>query len=253
MKTRLLLALFFGALLPARPVLAQRPAQAAFATAEAAARHQAAFAAAVHKAGFKRPADGYYYKYRIDVTKEAALRRAGIDLRAMERSIRIDGAAPYEESSLFADLVVRGTVLSLVTDSSRGACYHSYYKIRVAETWQGRPADTVAVRLVTGPLGNSPGFTFSGAPQLTVGREFVLHLSYVDFAAHEDAQKQGFASCTNNAAPGDFMVMLASPVLGEGVLSTTGQRTITALAVLRRNLQAIAAILDKEHFYQKAF
>ena len=248
-----LLVLLFGALLPARPALAQQPAKAAFATAEAAARHQAAFAAAVRKAGFKRPADGYYYKYRIDVTKEADLRRAGIDLRAMERSIRIDGAAPYEESSLFADLVVRGTVLSLVTDSSRGVCYHSYYKIKVAETWQGRPADTVAVRLVTGPIGDTPGFTFNGAPHLAVGQEFVLHLTYVDFAAHEEAQKRGFASCTNNAAPADFMVVLASPVLGEGVLSTTGQRTITALADLRRSLQAIAAVLDKEHFYQKAF
>ena len=251
MKTRLLLALLFGALLPAWPALAQRPAQAAFATAEAAVRHQAAFAAAVHKAGFKRPVDGYYYKYRIDVTKEADLRRTGIDLRAMERSIRIDGAAPYEESSLFADLVVRGTVLSLVTDSSRGVCYHSYYKIRVAETWQGRPADTVAVRLVTGPVGDTPGFTFCEAPHLAVGQEFILHLTYVDFAAHEEARK--FASCANNATSGDFMVMLASPVLGEGVLSTSGQRTITALADLRRNLQAIAAILDKEHFYQKEF
>lgn len=252
MKTRLLFALLFGALLPARPALAQRPAQAAFATAEAAARHKAAFAATVRKAGLHRPADAYY-KYRIDVTKEADLRRAGIDLRAMERSIRIDGAAPYEESSLFADLVVRGTVLSLVTDSSRGVCYHSYYKIRVAETWQGRAADAVAVRLATGPVGDTPGFTFSGAPQIAVGQEFILHLRYVDFAVDEEAKKLGSPFGTNNATPGDFLLMLASPVQGEGVLSSYGQRTTTALADLRRNLQRIATILDKEHFYQKVF
>ena len=250
MKTRLLLVLLSGALLAARPARAQLPARPAFASDEAAARHKAAFAAAVQRARLRRPADNYY-KYRLDVTQEAALRRAGFDLREMERLIRIDGPGGFQESSMYADLVVRGTVLSLVTDSSRNVCYHSYYKIRVAETWQGRPADTVAVRLVTGPVGNTPGFTFSGAPHLAVGQEFILHLSYVDFAAHEEARK--FAFCANNAAPGDFTVVLASPVLGAGVLNTSGQRSITALTDLRRNLQAIAAILDKEHFYQKAF
>ena len=253
MKPQLLLALLCGCLLAARPARAQLPARAAFASNEAAARHRAAFAAVVRKAGFKRPAEGYYYKYRIDVTKEADLRRAGLDLRELERHIRIDGAAPYEESSLFADLVVRGTVLSLVTDSSRGVCYHAYYQIRVAETWQGRPANTVAVRLVTGPIGDTPGITFSGAPHLVVGQEFILHLRYVDFTVDEETQKLGSPFGINNATLGDFLLMLASPVQGEGVLSSHDQRTVTPLADLRRNLRRIAAILDKEHFYQKEF
>ncbi|UOQ97525.1 hypothetical protein MUN81_20120 [Hymenobacter sp. 5317J-9] len=252
MKPQLLLALLSICLLAARPARAQQPARAAFGSDEAAARHKAAFAAAVHKAGLQRPADGYY-KARIDVTKEAEFRRVGINLRELERRIRIDGPAPYEESSLFADQVVHGTVLSLVTDSSRSVCYHSYYKIRVAETWQGRPAETVAVRLITGPIGNTLGITFSGAPRLAVGQELILHLRYVDFTVDEETQKLGSPFGTNNATPGDFLVMLASPVRGDGVLSGYDQRTITPLADLRRNLKAIAAILDKEHFYQKAF
>ncbi|GAA4033759.1 hypothetical protein GCM10022409_17580 [Hymenobacter glaciei] len=251
MKNRPLPVLLLGTLLAVGPASAQLAPRAAFASDEAAARHKAAFVAVVNKAGFKRPADGYYYKNRIDVTKEAALRRVGIDLRAMERSLRIDGAAPYEESSLFADLVVRGTVLSLVTDSSRGVCYHSRYQIRVTETWQGRPADTVTVRLVTGPIGESLGITYSGAPRIQVGEDVILHLNYVDFAAYEENRK--FGGCANNAAPGDFMVMLASPVQGKGVLSGYDQRTVTSLADLRRDLQRFAAILDKEHFYQKEF
>ncbi len=253
MKNRLLPALLLGALLAVQPARAQLPARAAFASDEAAARHRAAFVAAVRAAGLRRPAENYYYKYRIDVTREAALRRVGLDLREMERNIRIDGAPGYQEASLFADLVVRGKVLSLVTDSSRRVCYHSRYRVRVAETWQGRPADTVTVRLVTGPIGDTPGFTFSGAPHLEVGEEAILHLSYVDFAAHEEAQKMGSYFGANNAAPGDFQVLLASPVQGEQVLSGHDQRTLNPLADLRRDLQRIAAILDKEHFYQKAF
>ena len=252
MKTRLLLSLLFGALLAARPARAQLPARAVFASDEAAARHKAAFAAAVRKAGMARPVD-YYYKYRIDVTQLAALRRAGLDLRRLERGIRIDGPPPYEESSLFADLVVRGTVFSLATDASRRVCFHSRYRVRVAETWQGRPADTVTVQLATGPIGNTLGFTFSGAPQLAVGQELILHLTYFDFAVHEEARKLGLANCINNAAPGDFQVLLASPVQGEQVLSGHDQRTLTPLADLRRNLRRVAEILDKEHFYLKAF
>ena len=235
------------------PLRAQPTARAAFASDEAAAHHKAAFVAAVREAGFLRPADGYYYKYRIDVTREAALRRAGLDLRAMERSFRIDGPGSPQESSLYADVVVRGTVISLVTDSSRRACYHSAYRVRVAETWQGKAADTVTVRLFGGPVGSLGTASVAEAPRLEVGEDAVLHLRYVDFAEDEEAQKQGLSLCTTNAVPGDFGLLLASPVRGGEVLDHYGQRPVAKLADLRRNLQRIAALLDKEHFYQKEF
>ena len=253
MKKRLLRALLFGCLLAARPACAQLPARAAFTSDEAAARHQAAFVAAVRMAGLRRPAENYYYKYRIDVTKEAALRRAGLDLREMERRIRIDGPGGFQESSLLADLVVRGTVLSLVTDSSRGVCYHSRYRVRVAETWQGRPADTVTVRVYSGPLGTLGNVTIAESPHIEVGEEAILHLLYVDFTEDEEAKKRGLSFCANNAAPGDFGLLLASPIRGEWVLDHYGQRPLAKLADLRRDLRRIAAILDKEHFHQKAF
>ncbi|MBO2012053.1 hypothetical protein [Hymenobacter negativus] len=252
MKNQRLFALLVGALLAARPVCAQLPARAAFASDEAAARHRTAFAAVVRKAGFRFPA-AMFYKYRIDVTKEAALRRAGCDLRELDRRIRIDGPGGFQESSLFADLVVHGTVLSLVPDSSRSACYHSAYRVRVAETWQGRPADTLTVRLFSGPLGNSGNITFAEAPRIEVGEEAILHLRYVDFSENEEAKKLGLSLCTNNAAPGDCGLLLASPVRGEWVLDHYGQRPLAPLADLRRDLQRIAALLDKEHFYQKEF
>ncbi|MCI1187748.1 hypothetical protein MON38_09975 [Hymenobacter sp. DH14] len=251
MKPQLLLALLFGCLLAARPAGAQLPARAAFASDEAMARHQAAFAAVVRKAGLRTPA-ATYYKYRIDVTKEDALRRAGFDLRAMDGRIRIDGPGSFQESSLFADVVVRGTVLSLVTDSSRGVCYHSAYRVRVAETWQGKANTIVTVRLFSGPSGNS-NVNVSESPKLQVGEDAILHLRYVDFTEDEEAKKRGLVLCANNAVPGDFGLLLASTVRGDEVLDHYGQRPLAKLTDLRRQLQRIAAILDKEHFYQKAF
>jgi len=227
-------------------------ASGAFASAEAAARHRAGFAAAVRKAGLKRPADGYYYKYRIDVTREAALRRAGVDLRELERFIRIDGPGSYQESSLYADVVVRGTVLSIVTDSSRRVCYHSTFRVRVAEVWQGQPTDTITVRLANGPLGTGR-VHFGETANLHVGEDVVLHASYVDFAQFAEVKKLGLNTCANNAAPGDFTVLLATPLRGNEVLSGDGLRPVAKLADLRRNLRHLAAILDKEHFYQKVF
>ncbi|WP_460504178.1 hypothetical protein, partial [Hymenobacter agri] len=227
-------------------------ARAAFASAEAAARHRAAFEAVVRRAGFRFPA-AMFYKYRIDVTKEEGLRQAGFDLRELDRRIRIDGPGGFQESAVFADVVVRGTVLSLVTDSSRNACFHSAYRVRVAETWQGQAAGIVTVRLYGGPVGNAGIIRIAEAPHIEVGEEAILHLRYVDFAADEDARKQGLSLCTNNAAPGDFGLLLASPVQGEWVLDHYGQRPLAKLSDLRRQLQRLAEVLDKEHFYQKTF
>lgn len=252
MKNLPIVALLLGSSLLGLPLLAQPAARAAFVSNEASALHKARFAAAVRRAGFRIPAD-QYYKHRIDVTQEAALRRAGLDLRELERNLRIDGPGGHLEMSLYADLVVRGTVIGLVTDSSRRVCYHSRYQVRVAETWQGQPADTIMVRLATGPLGDTNGFTFSGAPRLALGEDVILHLNYVDFAAHEEAKKLGISTCANNADPDDFQPSLATPVQGEWVLSSLDQRPEAKLVDLRRNLQRIAAILDKEHFYQKEF
>ena len=249
----MLLAALFGGTLCGPVARAQLSARAAFASDEAAARHKAAFVAAVRMAGLQRPAENYYYKYRIDVTQEAALRQAGLDLREMEQRIRIDGPGGFKESSLFADLVVRGTVLSLVTDSSRGVCYHSRYRVRVAETWQGKATDTVTVQLYSGPVGDLGNVTIAEAPRIEVGEEAILHLGYVDFAEDEEAKKRGLSLCANNVAPGDFGLLLASPVRGEWVLDHYGQRPLAKLADLRRDLRRIAAILDKEHFYRKAF
>lgn len=246
----LLLASFLsGAVAQAQPT----NARAALVSDEAAARHKAGFVVAVRKAGLKRPADRFYYQSRIDVTKEADLRRAGIDLREMERGIRIDGPGSPQESSLIADVVVRGTVVSLVTDSSRSACYHSAYQVRVAETWQGKAADTVTVRLFGGPVGNLGTVAVAEAPRIEVGEEAILHLRYVDFAEDEEAKKQGLITCANNAVPGNFGLLLALPVRGDEVLDYYGQRPLAKLADLRRTLQRIATILDKEHFYQKVF
>ena len=237
--------------LPASRLRAQPAARAAFASDEAAAQHKARFVAAVQKAGFRRPADTYYYKYRIDITKEAALRRARLDLREMERGV-LCGAPGYQEASLLADLVVRGTVVSVVTDSSRRVCYHSTYKVRVAETWQGLAADTLTFREMSGPLGKGR-VSYFGAPQIVVGEEAILHLMYIDFAEIQEAEKLGLTNCVTNAAPGALLLLLHTPVQGDWVLSSDGRRRVVALADLRRNLRRIAALLDKEHFYQKAF
>ena len=187
------------------------------------------------------------------MTREAALRRAGLDLREMERSFRIDGPGSPQESSLYADVVVRGTVVSLVTDSSRRACYHSAYRVRVAETWQGKAADTVTVRLFGGPVGSLGTVNVAEAPRIGVGEDAFLHLRYVDFTEDKEAKKQGLATCVNHAVPGDFGLLLALPVRGGEVLDHYGQRPVAKLADLRRNLQRIAVLLDKEHFYQKEF
>ena len=229
------------------PLRAQSIEPAPFRTEAEAARHQARFLRAAEKAGYTlRPT--FFYRNRLDVTKTKALRRIGVDMRAMDRQVVIDGSPDFPTAPLYSEVAVHGTVIAQTGDSSRAAFYHSAFTVRVRETWQGQlPADTVVVRLRSGPFGIMQ-LHVSMAPELELGQEVVLFLTPVDFAGFAEAEKQGLLSQKNNAASGDFDLVKAIKVKDGRVFNGK-----VRLARARKYIQRIAAILDKAHFYQKEF
>ena len=192
----------------------------------------------------------FFYRNRLDVTKTRKLRRAGVDMLLMDRQILIDGSYPYKEQTLYADVVVRGRVTAEVTDSSHRVYFHTTFKVKVEEVWQGRlAADTITVQQMAGPVGRFRMHIAEGS-ELHLGEEVILYLSPVDFAAFAEAEKQGLSGGANNAVPGDFYSSKAIPVQKGRI--AYGRAKIE-LAQARRQVKRIAAILDKGHFYQKFF
>lgn len=231
------------------PLLAQTAPVGPFRTEAEAVRHQAAFMAAAQKQGYtSRPS--YFYRNRLDVTKTRELRRAGVDMQRMDRSILIDGSYGYREETLFADWVVRGVVTEETGDSSRRVCFHTTYTISVAEVWQGRlAAKTVTVKTANGPSGTMQ-LHVAESPEFHRGQEVVLYLSRFDLAGFAEAEKQGLSFCTTNATADDFQVSKALVLLPNGTIAGHAGLPV---AEVRAAVQAISAILDKEHFYQKEF
>lgn len=229
------------------PLWAQTKVPAPFHTEAEAARHEANFMVAAKKEGYTlRPT--FFYRNHLDITKTKALRRVGVDMLAMDREILIDGSPDFPAAPLYSDLAVHGTIIRAIGDSSHTAYYHSAFTVRVSEAWQGQPpADTVVVRLRSGPLGTGQ-LHESMAPELAQGQEVVLFLLPVNFAGFAEAEKQGVLYEKNNAAPGDFDLVKAIKVKEGHVFGGK-----VRLARARKYSQRIAAILDKEHFYQKAF
>ncbi len=231
------------------PSWAQTTPVGPFRTEAEAVRHRAAFLAAARKQGYTARPD-FFYRNRLDVTKTRELRRMGVDMRQMDRSFLIDGSYGYREETLFADWVVRGVVTEETGDSSRRACFHTTYTIRVTEVWQGQlHAETVRVKTVNGPLG-TVRVHVAASPDFHQGQEVVLYLSRFELAGIAEAEKQGLSLCTNNATAEDFRVSKALRVLPDGTIADHGGLPV---AEVRRAVQAISAILDKEHFYQKSF
>jgi hypothetical protein len=90
----------------------------------------------------------------------------------------------------------------------------------------------------------------SGEPEFHQGQEVVLYLNRFDLAGFAEVEKQGLTNCANNATPDDFQVSKVLQVQPNGyVAGAAGLR----VAEVRAAVQAIGAILDKEHFYQKEF
>lgn len=231
------------------PLLAQTAPVGPFRTEAEAVRHQAAFVSAAQKQGYTlRPA--YFYRNRLDVTKTRKLRRAGVDMQKMDRSILIDGSYGYREETLFSDWVVRGIVTGETGDSSRRACFHTTYTVRVSEVWQGQlPAKTVTVKTMNGPIGTMQ-MHVAESPVFHQGQEVVLYLGRFDLAGFAEAEKQGLSFCTNNATADDFQVSKALVVLPNGTVAGHGGLPV---AEVRAAVQAISVLLDKEHFFQKEF
>ena len=244
---RLLLATALLITTAENPLWAQAVAPAPFPTAAEAARHRAGFLVAAQEAGYTLRPD-FFYRNRLDITKTKALQHVGIDMLGMDRQILIDGAPDFPAAPLYSDVAVHGTIIRVIGDSSRADYFHSAYTVRVREAWQGHPAaDTVVVRLRSGPVG-AMELHSSDEPELTQGQEVVLFLVPVDFGGFAEAEKQGLSPGRNNAAPGDFNLVKAIPVKHGRVFNGK-----IKLARARRYSQRTAAILDKEHFYQKAF
>ena len=241
-------ACLLAAALPT-PLRAQAAPVGPFRTEAEAVRHQAGFLAAAQRQGYTlRP--GYFYRNRLDVTKTRALRRVGVELLKMDRSILIDGSYGYREETLFADWVVRGVVTEETGDSSRRVCFHTTYQVKVTEVWQGRPGtETITVKIANGPVGTFR-MHVAESPEFRQGQEVVLYLNRFDLAGFAEAEKQGLTGCANNATADDFQVSKALVVLPNG---TVAGHAGLPVAEVRAAVQAIGAILDKEHFYQKEF
>ena len=249
-SARLLLVL----LLLRAPLQAQPAAATPFTSEVDAARHKAAFVAAACAAGYtSRPE--FFYRNRLDITKTKQLLRTGADLHAMDRQLLIDGSYGYQEEALYSDVVVRGTVTEEIGDSSQRVCYHTAFKVKVAEVWQGHLAtETVTVKVANGPVGNGVRMFVGGSARFKLGQEVILYLNYVDLAGFAEAEKLGLNSCTNNVAPDDFQASKVLIVQPNGFLDDDYRRlTGLTVATVREAVKTISAILDKEHFYQKAF
>ncbi|MGY3087924.1 hypothetical protein ACVWYF_000957 [Hymenobacter sp. UYAg731] len=236
-------------ILLATSVLAQTAPVGPFRTEAEAVRHQASFLAAARKQGYtSRPA--FFYRNRLDVTKTRELRRVGVDMQKMDRSLLIDGSYGYREETLFADWVVRGIVTEETGDSSRRVCFHTTYQVKVTEVWQGQLSPgTVTVKTMNGPTGTYR-LHVSESPEFHQGQEVVLYLNRFDLAGFAEAEKQGLTNCANNATSDDFQVSKALVVLPNGTIAGHAGLPV---AEVRAAVQAISAILDKEHFYQKEF
>ncbi|OON67705.1 hypothetical protein [Hymenobacter sp. CRA2] len=215
--------------------------------------HQRGFIAAARAAGFSSmPRINFFYEYRADITQVEQLRRAGLDLRAMEKTLQIDGPEPYQAGVLYTDAVVLGTVVSAQPDARREVCYHSGFRVRVEETWQGppRPADTIMVRQASGPMGESR--VIVGQEELLqVGQRVILYLHLIDGPALRRAQAAGMWPYTTNFAPDDYRVLSAYPV-ADGYARMHYDSPLPYHEA-RRQIQRLIAILDKDHFYQKDF
>lgn len=233
----------------APPLRAQTAPVGPFRTEAEAVRHQAAFMAAARKQGYtSRPA--FFYRNRLDVTKTRELRRLGVDMLKMDRSFLIDGSYGYREETLFDDWVVRGIVTEETGDSSRRVCFHTTYTVRVTEVWQGRlTAKTVTVKTANGPVGTMQ-MHVAESPEFHRGQEVVLYLNRFDLAGFAEAEKQGLSFCVTNATAEDFQVSKVLQVQPNGTIAGHAGLPV---AEVRAAVQAIGAVLDKEHFYQQAF
>jgi len=227
---------------------AQSAAVPAFASPEKAAAHKAAFERKVKAMHLLRSPD-WYYRWRINVTKERTLYKEGIDLPALDMRA---GSGTYRENLLYTDAVIKGTVISKKSDERKEVYYHSLYEIKVDEVLAGQTVPIViTVCLRTGKAGDL-SLRMRDEPALNVGEQVLLYLNPVDFAELAAAKAEGSWNYENNAQPGSFNLVEKYLIKDAYVFEADNSR-IDRTTTVSTNIRRITALLDKTHFYQQSF
>lgn len=239
--------LFSALLLVAVPAWAQQGEPPAFASPEQAALHKAAFGRKVNALHLTRDPN-WYYRYQVDVTKDKALRKAGISLAALDKRA---GPGTYQENLLYTATVVSGTIIGQQPDERPQVYYHARYAVKVDEVLAGQVAATVlTVCLRSGKMGEVT-LHAAAEPAFDVGERVLLYLNPVDAQELAAAKAQGLWPYENNAQPGDFNLVEKYAVKDSYVFD--GASRVDKTATVSANIRRIVAVLDKAHFYQKSF
>ena len=227
---------------------AQTGTTPAFDSPEKAAKHKADFDKKVKEKKLLRNPD-WYYRYKVDVTKEQELQQAGVELTAVDARA---GSGTPKENLLYTDVVVRGNVISKKYDDRKDVYYHSLYEIKVEEVLHGKvKTSTIVVRLRSGKSGD--GFlTSSEEPTLFLGEQVMLYLNDIDAGELAAAKAKGEWSYVNNAGKDDFNLVEKYYVKADYVFDSDDKR-VEKMSKVKDDIKKVSIILDKGNFNKKSF
>jgi hypothetical protein len=246
-KGLMLASLAYSCLL-STPVQAQSNKSGSFPSAEKAAQHKDSFVRKVKEKKLVRDPN-WYYRYKVDVTKDKELRNEGVDLAAMDTRA---GSGSHKENLVYTAVVVQGSVIGKKYDDRKEVYFHSSYDIKVDEVVAGRVTSSViTVRLRSGKVGES-FVNSSEEPTLYLGEQVLLYLNPIDADELATAKAAGQWNYVNNAAPSDFSLVEKYYVKADYVFDSDDKR-IEKTAKVKSDIKRVSSLLDKEGFDKKAF
>lgn len=221
-----------------------------FATEQESVQHKERFAQSYKKTGLNRPAASYY-KYRVNATKVNELKAVGIDLKKIDKLV--GEINDFKVQMLYADQIIKGTIVGKEYDSRENVAFHTTYKVRIDEFIDGSiTSKFMNLKQFSGPSGKN--FVRSSAePEYFLGEEVILYLNNVDFEdVNETRASLGLGKEIQNASADDFTSLFKISIKNDYAFDAENHR-IDKVDVVKSDIKKISKVLDKKSFYITSF
>lgn len=136
------------------------------------------------------------YSYKVNISKFDEFYTQGVDLKLIY-------GMDYRSRSLLTDAIIEGKIISKTENASTDVMFHTAYEVVVEDVikkFDHRLADTILLKVISGPVGDKYMALIAGVDRYEVGEKAIIYLEAMErtFKSYEERGSERLKSVNSD-------------------------------------------------------